>query len=190
MDRTKGTGGYIEDGEGAEEKGEGGWGRRETSLVPRKLPAGEYTAATGSFRGTSRGLYVLMYSLIGLPLSSVPHATPPFNPSRSPLRGLYSERYMLMESYIWFIMRSRTADEYHLYWRQERERERKGRKIEKDEDGDSIRSASGYYRSIINIVSLAGVRRGIMITLSRCSPKVGGGRVPGSRLKNPREYFR
>lgn len=105
-------------------KGRGGWGRRETSLVPRKLLAGEYTAATGSFRGTSRGLYVLMYSLIGLPLSSVPHATPPFNPSRSPLRGLYSERYMLMESYIWFIMRSRTADEYHLYWRQERERER------------------------------------------------------------------
>lgn len=103
----------------------GGWGRRETSLVPRKLLAGEYTAATGSFRGTSRGLYVLMYSLIGLPLSSVPHATPPFNPSRSPLRGLYSERYMLMESYIWFIMRSRTADEYHLYWRQESEREMK-----------------------------------------------------------------
>lgn len=161
----------------------GGWGRRETSLVPRKLLAGEYTAATGSFRGTSRGLYVLMYSLIGLPLSSVPHATPPFNPSRSPLRGLYSERYMLMESYIWFIMRSRTADEYHLYWRQERERER-----ERDEDGDSIRSASGYYRSIINIVSLAGVRRGIMITLSLLSQ--GEGRVPGSRLKNPREYFR
>lgn len=175
MDRTKGTGGYIEDGERAEEKGGGGgWGRRETSLVPRKLLAGEYTAATGSFRGTSRGLYVLMYSLIGLPLSSVPHATPPFNPSRSPLRGLYSERYMLMESYIWFIMRSRTADEYHLYWRQERERERKGRK--RDEDGDSIRSASGYYRSIINIVSLAGVRRGIMITLSLLSQ--GGGESP------------
>lgn len=170
MDRTKGTGGYIED----DERKGGGWGRRETSLVPRKLLAGEYTAATGSFRGTSRGLYVLMYSLIGLPLSSVPHATPPFNPSRSPLRGLYSERYMLMESYIWFIMRSRTADEYHLYWCQESERER-----ERDEDGDSIRSASGYYRSIINIVSLAGVRRGIMITLSLLSQGEGESpRVP------------
>ena len=103
----------IEDGERAVKKGEDGGG--ETSLVPRKLLAGEYTAATDLFRGTSRGLYVLMYSLIGLPFSPFPHTTPPFNPSRSPLRGLFSGRYMLMESYIWFIMRSRSADEYHLY---------------------------------------------------------------------------
>lgn len=126
---------------------------RERSPVPRKLLAGEYTAATDSFRGTSRGLYVLMYSLIGLPLSSVPHTTPSFNPPRSPLRGLYSGRYMLMESYIWFIMRSRSADEYHLYWRQGRGKERER---ERDGEGDFIRSASGYYRSVINIVFLAG----------------------------------
>lgn len=54
---------------------------------------------------------------------------------------------MLMESYIWFIVRSRSADEYHLYWRQER-----------DGAGGFIRSASGYYRSVINIVPLAGTR--------------------------------
>jgi len=40
-----------------------------------------------------------------------------------------------MESYIWFIMRSRSADEYHLYWRQERRKER-----EKDRGGDSKRA--------------------------------------------------
>jgi len=95
----------------AKEEGRGG----ETSLVPRKLLTGEYTAATDSFRRTSRGLYVLMYSLIGLLLSSGPLAAPPFNPSRSPLYGLYSGRYMLMESYIWFIVRPRSADECHLY---------------------------------------------------------------------------
>lgn len=122
----------MEDGERARKKGKSGGG--ETSPVPRKLLAGEYTAATDSFRGTSRGLYVLMYSLIGLPLSSVPHTTPPFNPSRSPLRGLYSGRYMLMESYIWFIIRSRSADEYHLYWRQERERERKGERKRREKE--------------------------------------------------------
>jgi len=49
----------------------------ETFLVPRKLPAGEYTVATDSFRGTSRGLYVLMYSLIGLPLFAGLSLQPP-----------------------------------------------------------------------------------------------------------------
>lgn len=47
-----------------------------------------------------------------------------------------------------------------------------GKEKERNGTGDSIRSASGYYRSIINIVSLAGARRGIIITLSR------GGRIP------------
>ena len=41
----------IEDGERAVKKREDG--RGETSPVPRKLLAGEYTAATDSFRGTS-----------------------------------------------------------------------------------------------------------------------------------------
>jgi len=66
-------------------------------------------------------------------------------------------RYMLMESYIWFIARSRSADEYHLYRCQKRERER---------ERTATRSASGYYRSVINIVSFAGARREITIALA------------------------
>lgn len=83
-----------------------------------------------------------------------------------------------MESYTWFIMRSRSADEYHLYRRQER-----------DEEGDFMRSASGYYSSVINIVSLVGARRGIMITLSSLSFSLSrGGRIPKSCLKPSRKF--
>lgn len=82
---------------------------------------------------------------------------------------------MLMESYIWFIVRPRFADEYHLYRRQER-----------DGEGGFIRSASGYYRSVINIVPLAAARRGIMVTLSLLSR---GGRIPESCLKPSRKFL-
>lgn len=91
-----------------------------------------------------------------------------------------------MESYIWFIMRSRSADEYHLYWRQERGMERK-RGRERNGEGDFIRSASGYYRSVINIVSLAGARRGIMITLLLLLSR--GGRIPEFCLKPSRKFL-
>lgn len=98
---------------------------RDVSLVRRKLLAGEYTAATDSFRGTSRGLYVLMYSLIGLPFSWVFSLTPPFNPSRSPLRGLYSVRYMLMESWnIWFYSALTLMNTIYIGAKTERKRER------------------------------------------------------------------
>lgn len=42
-------------------------------------------------------------------------------------------------------------------------------KREREKVNPTTQSASGYYRSVINIVSLAGARPGIMITLDRKS---------------------
>lgn len=96
------------------------------------------------------GLYVLMYSLIGLSLSASLLAAPSFNPTRSSriiLREIYADGIL----YTMYSVCSRFVDEYHLYWRDEKE----GR--------SRRRCASGNYRSVINIVSLTG--EGIRITL-------------------------
>lgn len=45
-------------------------------------------------------------------------------------------------------------------------------KIKRERKWLATQSASGYYRSVINIVSLAGARQGIMITPSLFSVRV------------------